>query len=89
MTEEKKSRLVAAGTAMSVIVLVVLLTIMIFQLVTMSAKNREIRKLESQMQQLKAEIKKDNEDADLWLQEWKIKERARQIGYEFKDKNDD
>lgn len=89
MTEEKKSRLVAAGTAMSVIVLVVLLTIMIFQLVTMSAKNREIRELESQMQQLKAEIKKDSEDADLWLQEWKIKERARQIGYEFKDKNDD
>ena len=89
MTEEKKARLVAAGTAMSVIVLVVLLTIMIFQLVTMSAKNREIRELQNQMRQLEAEIEKGNEDADLWLQEWKIKERARQIGYEFKGKNDD
>ena len=89
MTEEKKARLVAAGTAMSVIVLVVLLTIMIFQLVTMSAKNREIRELQSQMRQLEAEIEKGNEDADLWLQEWKIQERARQIGYEFKGKNDD
>ena len=89
MTEEKKARLVAAGTAMSVIVLVVLLTIMVFQLVTMSAKNREIRELKSQMRQLEAEIEKGNEDADLWLQEWKIEERARQIGYEFKGKNDD
>ena len=61
MTEEKKARLVAAGTAMSVIVLVVLLTIMIFQLVTMSAKNREIRELQSQMRQLEAEIEKGNE----------------------------
>ena len=37
----------------------------------------------------RSEIEKGNEDADLWLQEWKIKERARQIGYEFKGKNDD
>lgn len=80
MTEEKMRRLVAAGTAMSVILLVVLVVVLAVQLVSMGVKKAEVNRLRGEIARLEEEISSNEEDIDLWMQEWKIEERARQLG---------
>ncbi|MDY2879463.1 MAG: septum formation initiator family protein [Candidatus Borkfalkiaceae bacterium] len=80
MTETKMRRLVSAGTAMSVVLLFVLLFVMVCQLVSLSVKKKEIDRLRSEIETLEREIERTEDEVDTWLQEWKIEERARQLG---------
>ena len=55
MTEEKKIKLITAGTATAVVLLFVLVVTLVFQLVSMGVKQNVKRKLESEIAYLQAE----------------------------------
>ena len=89
MTEEKKQRLVSAGTAMSVVVLFVLIVVLVYQFIAIGVRNKQIKALVAEKTRLEQEIADAKEGVELWQQEWKIEEYARQLDYVYKkDKND-
>ena len=89
MTEKKLKRLVSAGTAIAVVLLFVLITVLIYQLVAMGTKKREAERLQMEIAELQKEIDEGKDEIDLWLKKWKIEERARQKGYIYKNDNND
>ena len=89
MTEEKKQRLVAAATAMSVIVLFVLIVVLAYQLIAIGVRKKQKEALIAEKTRLEQEIADAAEGVELWQTEWKIEERARQLGYIKKSEKDD
>ncbi len=89
MTEKKLKRLVSAGTAIAVVLLFVLITVLIYQLVAMGTKQREAERLQAEIAELQKEIDEGKDEIDLWLKKWKIEERARQKGYIYKNDDND
>lgn len=85
MTPEKKRKIVAASTAAMVLLLFILLAVMIYQMVNISGKKAKIEQLNKQIAQLEDEQKDLTDGIDIWLSEWKIEERARELKYVFGD----
>ena len=89
MTEEKKQRLISAGTAMAVIILFVLIVVLAYLLITVGVRKKTEKTLALEKARLEQEIADAKEGIELWQKEWKIEERARQLDYVYKkDKND-
>ena len=88
MTEEKRKRLVGASTAMSVIMLFILVIVLAYQMITMSVKRNRRDELEAEIVRLTQEIENAEDDIELWQQKWKIEERARQLDYVYKKDKD-
>ena len=88
MTEEKKQRLVAAATAMSVIVLFVLIVVLAYQLIAIGVRKKQKEALIAEKTRLEQEIADAEEGVELWQTEWKIEERARQLDYVYKKDNE-
>ena len=89
MTEEKKQRLISAGTAIAVIILFVLIVVLAYLLITVGVRRKTEKTLALEKARLEQEIADAKEGIDLWQKEWKIEERARQLDYVYKkDKND-
>ena len=81
MTEQRLKRLITAGVAGAVSVLVILLTVLVYQMICLKQAQRELNELieaEQHYEQLKEET--ENEII-LWLEEWKIEEAARKYGF--------
>ncbi|MBO6263710.1 MAG: hypothetical protein IJ706_08825 [Clostridia bacterium] len=81
MSEERMRRIISAGVSAGVLLLTALLAIMIFQLVSLGVKNAEVNRLREEITRLEEEIDQKNQGIDVWSQEWKVEERARQLGY--------
>lgn len=88
MEEIRKKRLTAAASAMSVIVLFVLILVLSYQIVSMVVKTKTRDRLKAEIARYEQEIKDAEENVDLWKQEWKIEERARQLNYVYKQDDD-
>ena len=56
MTEEKKQKLIAAGTATSVILLLVLILVLVYQLIAMGVKNKQKNELIAEKTRLEQEL---------------------------------
>lgn len=80
MSESKMRRLVAAGTATAVVLFFVLITFLVVQLVMIGVKKAEADRLRAEIEVLTEENARLESGIDDWLQEWKIAERARQLG---------
>ena len=80
MSESKMRRLVAAGTATAVVVFFVLIIFLVVQLVMIGVKKAEADRLRAEIEVLTEENARLESGIDDWLQEWKIAERARQLG---------
>jgi hypothetical protein len=90
VTEEKKQRLISAGTALSVIMLFVLIVVLAYQLIAIGVKKKQKDLLVTEITRLNQEIENAEEGVALWQTEWKIEERARQLDYVYKkDKEND
>ncbi len=85
MTEEKKQKLITAGTSTSVILLFVLILILAYQLVSIGVKSKRRNELIAEKTRLEQELADAKEDVELWQKEWKIEERARQLDYVYKN----
>lgn len=83
MTEEKQKRLIVAVTVGSVLLMVVLLFVMVFQLVALSQERNKHAVLEQKIAEYKT-LKEQGEDAlEARSARWWIEQSARELGYYF------
>ena len=81
MTLEKLQKIAAAITASAVLLLFILISVMVYQMTVINAKKAEIDRLKAEIAVLEEEKKNTQADIDLWLSDWKIEERLRELGY--------
>ena len=85
MNLEKLNRIASAVTATCVLLLFILVSVMVFQMITINGKKAKIQELNAQIQELEREQESINDEIELWLSEWKIEERARELNYYYPD----
>ena len=83
MNLEKLNRIASAVTATCVLLLFILVSVMVFQMVTINGKKTKIQELNAQIEALEREQQSINDEIELWLSEWKIEERARELNYYY------
>ena len=81
MTEEKVRRIQAAITSTAVILLFILVSVMVYQMGVIKGKQAKIEQLKTEIHLLEEQKEQTQESIDLWLCEWKITERANELGY--------
>lgn len=81
MKIEKLKKVAASATAAAVLLLVILISIMLYQLVAIKAKENEINAVKAEIARLEEQDKQLEDDIEIWLSEWKIYERARELEY--------
>lgn len=81
MEIEKLKKVAASATASAVLLLVILISIMVYQLVAIKSKEKEINAIKEEIARLEREDEQLENDIDIWLSEWKIEERARELEY--------
>lgn len=85
---EKLKRVAASATAAAVLLLVILISVMIYQMASLNQKNARKAELEQEIIQLQKEKEQTTDSIDLWLCDWKIRERALKLGYKDADSSD-
>ena len=83
MDEQKLRRVVAASVVIAVLLLSILLTFMVYQMIMISVKKREIDELNKQIQLLEEQKKQTEDKIEIWLSDWKIEERARELEWYY------
>lgn len=58
---------------------------MIYQMIAINGKKTRREELDREIKRLEQENKETQNDIDLWLSNWKIIERARELDYNFPD----
>lgn len=81
MTETKFRRLVIAATVTAVLLLVVLLSIMVYQLVTIFTYKNAIAELEKEITVYEQMIEETGDTIETRSKRWWIERRARELGY--------
>ena len=79
MDELKKRRLLSAATAMAVVLFTVLFISLIWQVAALGVKRAKAEKLQREIEILETEKEQIQDEIELWRQDWKIEERARQL----------
>ena len=54
-------------------------------MITINGKKAKIQELNAQIERLEEEQQLITDDIELWLSEWKIEERARELNYSYPD----
>lgn len=85
MNENKFKRLVAAATATGVILLVVLISVMIFQLIAINMENAKKKELDAAITHYEQLIEKGGDLIEIRQTRWWIEQRARELGYRYED----
>ncbi len=88
MTQDKKERLVISATVVAVITLFLLVIILTYQFISVAVKRNRCKELTEEIARLEQEIENAEENVELWQQDWKIEERARQLDYVYKKDKD-
>ena len=83
MTEAKIKRLIVAATVGAVLLIVILLTIMVYQLISASAEKKRIDELDAKILEYNELIKAGEETKEVRSLRWWIEREARQLGYTF------
>ncbi len=81
MTESKFKRVVTAVTVGAVLLLVILLSVMIYQLISIGVKRKQIEELEYQIAVYEQMIEDGESETETRNQRWWIERRARELGY--------
>jgi cell division protein FtsL len=83
MQEEKKKRVMSAITSGIIMLLVILITISVYQIAGIIKRHNKINQLNSEIAYLEAQLQNTNDEIDSWSLKWKIEERARELGLEY------
>ncbi len=83
MTEKKFKNLIVAGTVGAILLLVILLSIMLFQIISISVEKRNLAELEEQIAIYNQLIETGEDTVEARSSRWWIIERARELGYVF------
>ncbi|MDY4186527.1 MAG: septum formation initiator family protein [Candidatus Borkfalkiaceae bacterium] len=81
MKIEKLKKVAASATAAAVLLLVILISVMVYQLISIKAKENEINRIKAEIARLEEQDKELEDNIDIWLSDWKIYERARELEY--------
>ena len=81
MEEQKLRRIVAAVTATATLLLVILLFVMIYQMILIGNGQKKIEDLNAEIVYLQEEKKDMENRIEIWQTDWKIDERARELGW--------
>lgn len=81
MEEQKLRRIVAAVTATATLLLVILLFVMIYQMILIGNGQKKIEDLNAEIVSLQEEKKDMENRIEIWQTDWKIDERARELGW--------
>lgn len=83
MEEQKLRKIVAAAVSSALILLAVLLSVMIYQMILLGNGQKKIDELNAEIAELQEEKKDMQNRIEIWQTDWKIDERARELGYLF------
>lgn len=81
MDGEKIKKIVSASVVTGVVLLFILMTVLIWQLVLVARTKSQIKALQQEILVLEEERDETQDEIDLWLTEWKIEDRARELGW--------
>ena len=80
---EKLQRITAAVTASAVLLLFILIGTMVYQMGIIKGKRAKVEELKAEIALLEQQNKETQSDIERWLAEWKIEERANELGYVY------
>ncbi len=87
MPAEKLKKLIVSSVVTAVLLLFILLSIMVYQMIALRNVQNKIDGLNEQIAALEAEKAETEDEIELWLSDWKIEERQRELGWVYeKDK---
>ncbi len=87
MPAEKLKKLIVSSVVTAVLLLFILLSIMVYQMISIRQVQAKIDNLNDQIEQLETEKDTTKDAIELWLSDWKIEERQRELGwYDKEDK---
>lgn len=85
MKEEKLKRLITAFTVTGVLFVVMLISVIVYQLVNLTLLKNKKDKLESEIQQLETKIEDTKEQIEINSSYWYIEQKAREYGFVYED----
>lgn len=88
MNQEKKKRVFTAVLSGLVMLITILVAILSYQLVGIISRKNKIEKLDAEIRELQIQIEKTQDEILSWQLEWKIIERARELGMYFEDEEE-
>ena len=88
ITEEKAKRLIVAGTVGAVLLVVILVTVMVYQLISIGVNNKRIENYNVKIAKYEALIEQGEETKEVRSMRWWIEREARELGLKYEgDKN--
>ncbi len=81
MPEKRIKNLVVASVVTAVSFLVILIAILIYQMVCLTQLNKQYSELKETEEKYLQLQERQEDEISLWLEEWKIEEAARKLGF--------
>lgn len=85
MTEEKTKKLIVAGTVGAVLLVVVLISVMVYQLIAIAVYNKRIDNYNAKIAQYNQLIEQGEETKETYSLRWWIEREARELGLVYRD----
>ena len=85
MTESKAKRLIVSITAGAVLLLVILLSVLVYQIVSIKKERDSLKEYNEQIAYYEQLIREKGDTLEARRQRWWIERRARELGYKFPD----
>ena len=83
MTEQKKKRVFSACLAGGVMLTFILLAVLVYQVVGIISRKKQIEFLDAEIVRLEREIKETESEIEAWGLDWIIEQRARELGLHY------
>lgn len=81
MEEQKLRKILAVSIPTAVILLVTLVAIMVYQMIMLRNGQKNVERLNAEIAALEEKKKDYLDQIDVWQTDWKIDERARELGW--------
>ena len=81
MPASKMKNIIVASVVTGILLLFILLSVMVFQMISIKNEQRKINALEAQIVELQAQIDQTEDKIVHWTGQFKIEERARELGW--------
>lgn len=83
MDGKRAKNILTASLSTGVMLLLVLVSILVYQSVLLVKGQNQKKALLEEKQRLEKDISQTEDEIDIWLTEWKITERANELGFVY------